>query len=62
MGSLSVSTFSVLQNQDAWWGEGNDMFQIDGDAPTIVGTGGEDYFLDHGHLEGRRTSCCTGRL
>jgi hypothetical protein len=38
-------TFSVLQNQDGWWGEGNDMFQIDGDAPTIVGTGGEDYFL-----------------
>jgi hypothetical protein len=38
-------TFSVLQNQDGWWGEGNDMFQIDGEAPTIVGTGGEDYFL-----------------
>ncbi len=38
-------TMSVLQNQDAWWGEGNDMFQIDGDKPTIVGTGGEDYFL-----------------
>ena len=38
-------TFSVLQNQDGWWGEGNDMFQIDGDAPSIVGTGGEDYFL-----------------
>ena len=38
-------TFSILQNQDGWWGEGNDMFQIDGDAPSIVGTGGEDYFL-----------------
>jgi hypothetical protein len=38
-------TFSVLQNQDGWWGEGNDMFQIDGEAPSIVGTGGEDYFL-----------------
>jgi hypothetical protein len=38
-------TFSVLQNQDGWWGEGNDMFQIDGDTPSIVGTGGEDYFL-----------------
>ena len=37
-------TFSVLQNQDAWWGEDNDMFQIFGDKPTIVGTGGEDYF------------------
>ncbi len=38
-------TMSILQNQDGWWGEGNDMFQIDGDAPTIVGTGSEDYFL-----------------
>jgi len=38
-------TLSVLQNQDGWFGEGNDMFQIDGDAPTIVGTGSEDYFL-----------------
>ena len=38
-------TFSVLQNQDGWWGEGNDMFQIDGDAPSLVGTGAEDYFL-----------------
>ena len=39
-------TMSVLQNQDGWWGEGNDMFNIDGAAqPTIVGTGTEDYFL-----------------
>ena len=37
-------TMSVLQNQDGWWGEGNDMFTIDG-QPTIVGTGSEDYFL-----------------
>ena len=35
---------SVLQNQDGWWGEGNDLFTIDGE-PQIVGTGGEDYFL-----------------
>lgn len=38
-------TLSVLQNQDGWWGEGNDTFFIDSDTPTIVGTGGEDYFL-----------------
>jgi hypothetical protein len=38
-------TFSILQNQNDWWGEGNDMFFVDGDTPTIVGTGGEDYFL-----------------
>ena len=38
-------TMSVLQNQDYWWGEGDDMFFIDGDtAPTITGTGSEDYF------------------
>ncbi len=37
---------SVLQNQDEWWGEGDDMFFIDGDKlPTIEGTGSEDYFL-----------------
>jgi len=39
-------TMSVLQNQDGWWGEGDDMFFIDGDkTPSIVGTGSEDYFL-----------------
>jgi hypothetical protein len=38
-------TMSVLQNQDGWFGEGDDMFQVDGDAPAIVGTGSEDYFL-----------------
>jgi Protein of unknown function (DUF2961) len=39
-------TMSVLQNQDMWWGEGDDMFFIDGSkTPDIVGTGTEDYFL-----------------
>jgi len=39
-------TMSVLQNQDGWWGEGNDMFFIDGTTtPSYVGTGSEDYFL-----------------
>jgi hypothetical protein len=37
---------SVLQNQDGWWGEGDDMFFIDGETePSINGTGSEDYFL-----------------
>jgi hypothetical protein len=37
---------SVLQNQDDWWGEGDDMFFIDGEKlPSINGTGSEDYFL-----------------
>ena len=39
-------TMSVLQNEDDWWGEGDDMFFIDGAAiPSINGTGSEDYFL-----------------
>jgi hypothetical protein len=39
-------TMSVFQNQDGWWGEGDDMFFVDGEpTPAIVGTGSEDYFL-----------------
>jgi hypothetical protein len=39
-------TMSVVQNQDYWWGEGDDMFFIDGaKAAAITGTGSEDYFL-----------------
>jgi hypothetical protein len=39
-------TMSVLQNQDFWWGEGDEMFFIDGEStPSDVGTGSEDYFL-----------------
>ncbi len=39
-------TMSLLQNQNNWWGEGDDMFFIDGEAlPSINGTGSEDYFL-----------------
>ena len=37
---------SILQNQDGWWGEGDDMFFVDGESkPSINGTGSEDYFL-----------------
>jgi hypothetical protein len=39
-------TMSVLQNQDGWWGEGDEMFFVDGEkTPSINGTGSEDYFL-----------------
>lgn len=39
-------TMSVIQNSDGWWGEGDDMFFIDGEQlPSINGTGTEDYFL-----------------
>jgi hypothetical protein len=38
-------THAVEQNQDGWFGEGDDMMFIDGDAiPTINGTGSEDYY------------------
>src|SRR5882724_9383564 len=45
-GHFAGVTMSVLQNQDGWWGEGDDMFFIDGEkVPSIIGTGSEDYFL-----------------
>jgi hypothetical protein len=38
-------THAVEQNQDGWFGEGDDMIFIDGDVlPTINGTGTEDYY------------------
>jgi D-arabinan exo alpha-(1,3)/(1,5)-arabinofuranosidase (non-reducing end) len=38
-------THAVEQNQDGWFGEGDDMIFIDGDTlPTINGTGSEDYY------------------
>jgi Protein of unknown function (DUF2961) len=38
-------TQAVEQNQDFWFGEGDDMIFIDGDTmPTINGTGTEDYY------------------
>jgi Protein of unknown function (DUF2961) len=37
---------SVIENQDGWWGEGDDMFFVDGEKlPSINGTGTEEYFL-----------------
>ena len=38
-------TQAVEQNQEGWFGEGDDMIFIDGDPlPTINGTGTEDYY------------------
>jgi hypothetical protein len=38
-------THAIEQNQDGWFGEGDDMIFIDGDTlPTINGTGSEDYY------------------
>jgi hypothetical protein len=50
-------TQSIFQNQDDWWGEGDDMFFIDGEkTPSIVGTGSEDYYLGAWGFSGAPTS------
>ncbi len=39
-------TMSIVENSNGWWGEGDDMFFVDGEkTPSIQGTGTEDYFL-----------------
>ncbi len=41
------TVLSVLLTQISWFGEGDDLFYIDGAAkPQILGTGTEDYFND----------------
>ena len=45
-GHFAGVTMSVIENQDGWWGEGDDMFFVNGEKlPSINGTGSEDYFL-----------------
>ncbi len=45
-GHFAGVTMSVLENADGWWGEGDDMFFVDGEKlPSVNGTGTEDYFL-----------------
>lgn len=45
-GHFAGVSMSVIENQDGWWGEGDDMFFVDGEKlPSINGTGTEDYFL-----------------
>jgi hypothetical protein len=56
-GHFAGVTMSVLQNQDGWWGEGDDMFFVDGETtPSINGTGSEDYFLGAWDFGGRAFS------
>jgi hypothetical protein len=53
-GQYAGVTMSVLQNQDGWWGEGDDMFFVDGaKRPSIAGTGSEDYFLGAWDFRGK---------
>jgi len=50
-------TQSVFQNQDCWWGEGDDMIFVDGEKlPSINGTGSEDYYLGAWNFRGGPTN------
>jgi hypothetical protein len=41
------TVLSVVQAEAGWFGEGDDLFYVDGEAkPSIEGTGSEDYFND----------------
>ncbi len=53
-GHLMGVTLGVLQNTDAWMGEGDDMIFVDDESkPAINGTGLEDYFLGSWDFGGR---------
>jgi len=53
-GQLMGVTLGVLQNQEFWMGEGDDMIFIDDETkPLIIGTGSEDYFLGSWNFGGR---------
>jgi hypothetical protein len=46
-GYYAGTVMSVVQTADGWFGEGDDLFYIDGAGkPQIDGTGTEDYFND----------------
>jgi hypothetical protein len=53
-GHLLGVTLGVLQNQELWMGEGDEMIFVDGETtPGIVGTGSEDYFCGAWDFGGR---------
>jgi hypothetical protein len=55
-GQFAGVSMTVFQNQDFWWGEGDDMFFVDGEkTPSINGTGSEDYFLGAWDFGGGRS-------
>jgi hypothetical protein len=56
-GHLMGVTLGVLQNQDFWMGEGDDMVFVDNESqPIITGTGTEDYFNGAWDFGGRDTA------
>ncbi len=53
-GHLMGVTLGWIQNSEGWMGEGDDMIFIDNaQAPVIIGTGSEDYFLGSWNFGGR---------
>jgi len=40
------TVMSVVQAEAGWFGEGDDYFWVDGQKPSLEGTGTEDYFND----------------
>jgi hypothetical protein len=56
-GHLMGVTLGVLQNQDYWMGEGDEMVFVDDEShPLITGTGTEDYFNGAWDFGGRDTA------
>jgi len=54
-GHLMGVTLGVLQNQEGWMGEGDDMIFVDDETkPLIVGTGSEEYFLGSWNFGGAK--------
>ncbi len=46
-GHLVGAVINVIQTEPGWFGEGDDLFYVDGaPRPVLEGTGTEDYFLD----------------
>lgn len=53
---------SVAHFQGTWWGEGDDVIWVDGEAePSILGTGSEDYF-NHAWGMQRNASLYSGTI
>jgi hypothetical protein len=62
-GHLMGVTLGVLQNQDYWMGEGDDMVFVDNESgPIITGTGTEDYFNGAWDFGGRDTAVSFAHL
>jgi hypothetical protein len=46
-GHYAGTVLNIIQTQIGWFGEGDDLFYVDGEkTPRIDGTGSEDYFND----------------